>query len=147
MQENLVLGIQPSSKEFSKTLFFGVNPSLAGIFNFGISPKPHCRLIILFWPLSVFRRAVFRLTAYFLALPAIPPVTLKNHFNLFAGWRQPNANFKAWVHRLFARLSSGPAEASIKTRIGWDFLCIDSLLILAIRRVAFLAIRLERSSR
>jgi hypothetical protein len=85
--------------------------------------------------------------AYFLALPAIPPFTSKNQFSLVAGWRQPNAHFKAWVHRLFCRASSGPADASIKIRIGWDFLGIDSLLILAIRRVAFLAIRLERRSR
>jgi hypothetical protein len=85
--------------------------------------------------------------AYFLAEPAMPPVTLKNHFSLSGRWRQPNANFKAWVQRLFVRLSSPTADASINILIGWEFLRIDKSIRLAIRRVAFLAIPLERNSR
>jgi hypothetical protein len=114
---------------------------------FELSPKPRCWWIILFWPQSFFRRAVFLLTAYFLAQPEIPPFVSRVHFSLFPGCRQPNAYLSAWVHRLFARLSSGPAEASIKIRIGCDFFLINNLHILAIRRVAVLATRLERSSR
>jgi len=85
------------------------NPSLAAMSDFGISPEPHCRLIKLFWPASHFPttgstvviifvafRCAWR-SVYFRALPAIPPVTSKNHFSLFAGWRQPEAYFRAWV--------------------------------------------------
>ena len=60
--------------------------------------------------------------AYFLALPAMPPVSLKNHFSLSGRWRQPNANFKAWLHLLFVRLSSATADPSINILIGWELL-------------------------
>jgi hypothetical protein len=61
-------------------------------------------------------------SAYFLAQPEIPPLVSRVNFSLFPGCRQPNAYLSAWVHRLFARLFSGPADASIKIRIGCDFL-------------------------
>jgi hypothetical protein len=86
-------------------------------------------------------------SAYFLAVPAIPPHSLKNQFSLSGRWRQPEAYFRAWVHRLFVRLSSATADASINILIGCEFLRIDKCMRLAIRRVAFLAFRLERTSR